>query len=125
MTFQDPEVIVGYHAHVYYRNDLERAQAAELRAAADDRFEVQLGRWRDRPVGPHPAPMYQIAFAADLFARFVPFLMLNRRGLTILVHPETGDDVADHDIFPLWLGAKLDLDIDFLRRLVAEGGDSA
>ena len=33
-------------------------------------------------------------------------------------HPETGDDVADHDIYPLWLGEKLDLDIDMLREFV-------
>jgi len=40
--------------------------------------------------------------------------MLNRDGLTILVHPETGDDVPDHRDHALWLGAKLDLDISFL-----------
>ena len=30
------------------------------------------------------------------FPDIVPWLMLNRRGLTVFVHPETGDNLADH-----------------------------
>jgi hypothetical protein len=30
--------------------------------------------------------------------------MLNRRGLSILVHPITDDPVADHEVNPPWLG---------------------
>jgi len=59
--------------------------------------------------------MYQMAFDTETFPTMVPWLMLNRRGLSILVHPETGDGVADHDIHPLWLGERLSLDINFLR----------
>lgn len=110
----DSTVIAGYHAHVYYTDDGERARAARLREALDAQFPVVLGRWRDEPVGPHPRPMYQVAFDAGQFAAIVPWLMLNRDGLTILVHPRTGDDVADHRDYPLWLGAALDLDISFL-----------
>lgn len=113
----DIGVIKGYHAHVYYPDADARARAATLREAIAEAFEVTLGRWRDEPVGPHPLPMYQVAFKPELFAKIVPWLMLNRDGLTILVHPETGDDVADHDVNPLWLGDKLSLDIDFLRNL--------
>ncbi len=115
-----PEAIREFHAHVYYDAETRRA-AAELRAALGERFEVVLGRWRDEPVGPHPQAMYQIAFGPEMFAEFVPWLMLNRRGLTILVHPDTGQDVPDHEDFPLWLGEKLDLDIDKLRAIGTDG----
>ena len=40
--------------------------------------------------------MYQVAFSPEEFARFVPWLMLNRGGLDVLVHPQTGDAYADH-----------------------------
>lgn len=116
--------IHGYHAHIYYRNDAERAEAAVLRSRLGAEFEVRLGRWRDMPVGPHPLPMYQVAFQPELFAELVPWLMLNRRGLTVLVHPETGDDAADHDIHPLWLGETLRLDIDFLRGFAGTPGSA-
>jgi DOPA 4,5-dioxygenase len=43
--------------------------------------------------------------------------MLNREGLDILIHPETGDDVEDHTNHALWLGEKLELNIEFLRQV--------
>jgi DOPA 4,5-dioxygenase len=41
--------------------------------------------------------------------------MLHREELNILVHPETGDDVADHTLHSLWLGEKLELNVEVLR----------
>jgi len=114
MASRDSTEISGYHAHVYY-DAASRERAAWLREQLDARFEVVLGRWRDEPVGPHPQSMYQVAFAASEFERIVPWLMLNRQGLVILVHPETGDDYADHGEHALWLGEKLALDLEFLR----------
>jgi len=81
--------IRSYHAHVYYDPATTRGRAEALRQRIGERFAVQLGRWHDLPVGPHTAAMYQVAFAADLFASFVPWLMLNRAGLAVLVHPNT------------------------------------
>lgn len=115
MAVPAPGPIRGYHAHVYY-DWTSRAKAEALRGEIGVRFpEARLGRWHDAPVGPHPQAMYQVAFPPELFAALVPFLMVNRRGLTVFVHPETGDDVADHGAHALWLGPKLDLDFDALR----------
>jgi DOPA 4,5-dioxygenase len=60
--------------------------------------------------------MYQVAFAIEEFRRLVPWLMLNRDGLDVLVHPLTDDSVADHTQFALWLGTPLPLRIEVLRR---------
>ena len=60
------------------------------------KFAVQLGSWHDEPVGPHPKSMYQVVFSPDQFGQVAPWLMLNREGLDILVHPETDDSVAGH-----------------------------
>ncbi len=81
-----------------------------LREWVEARFPtVRMGRWHDVTVGPHTQAMYQIAFETALFPTLVPFLMLNRHGLTILVHPETGRPRDDHLIHALWLGAVLEL----------------
>lgn len=106
--------ITGYHAHVYY-DAATKARAAQLRGAIEQRFAVALGRWHDAPVGPHPCGSYQIAFAPELFGALVPWLALNRQGLTVLVHPETGDALADHGDHAIWLGASRDLDLSALR----------
>src|SRR5579875_3339173 len=92
-----------------------REIAARLREALERGFHVIMGRWRDEPVGPHPQSMYQVKFGPDEFARVVPWLMLNRRGLNILVHPETGNAYQDHAENALWLGQKLSLRLDTLR----------
>jgi aromatic ring-cleaving dioxygenase len=106
--------ITGYHAHVYYEA-ATKAAAARLRAALEQRFAVKLGRWHDAPVGPHPCGSYQIAFPPELFGELVPWLALNRDGLTVFVHPETGDALADHSAHVLWLGESRDLDLGALR----------
>jgi DOPA 4,5-dioxygenase len=114
VTVQDIDSITGYHAHVYYDAG-SKAAAAELRDAIEARFDVRLGRWHDRPVGPHPSWSYQIAFAPALFAEIVPWLALNRGDLTIFLHPETGNVVPDHRDHALWLGDKAELNLDALK----------
>ncbi|HMN79259.1 MAG TPA: DOPA 4,5-dioxygenase family protein [Burkholderiaceae bacterium] len=99
--------IVSFHAHVYYDPAATRVVAERLRERISDLFVVQLGRWHDRPVGPHVQAMYQVAFAPPVFASFVPWLMLNRDGLTVLVHANTLEPYRDHTEHALWLGEKL------------------
>jgi DOPA 4,5-dioxygenase len=111
---QNTILIKDFHAHVYYDPDT-RDRAAQIRDALAAQFDVRLGRWHDQPVGPHPISMYQVVFLPQLFGEIVPWLMLHHQGLSILVHPTTGDDVVDHTDHALWLGEKLDLNIDSLR----------
>jgi aromatic ring-cleaving dioxygenase len=113
----DPAIIRDYHAHVYYDPAATRDRAERLRVRVAAAFpQATLGRWHDELVGPHPQPMFQIAFPRDMLAQLLPWLMLNRDGLTILLHPETGDDVADHSDHAAWLGAVLPLRLEVLRR---------
>jgi DOPA 4,5-dioxygenase len=112
----DPAKIADYHAHIYYEAKTRKV-AARLRTAIERSFTVEMGRWRDEPVGPHPRSMYQVKFAKTRFNRLVPWLMLNRRGLDILVHPNTGDTYEDHATHALWLGEKLKLRLAILRNL--------
>jgi DOPA 4,5-dioxygenase len=101
--------IRSYHAHVYYDPATSRAAAERLRQRIAERFSVQLGRWHDVPVGPHSAAMYQVAFATEVYAALLPWLMLNRDGLNILVHPNTLAPRDDHLRHALWLGEPLAL----------------
>lgn len=105
------DVITGYHAHVYFDAD-SKAKAQALRSAMEKEFaQAEFGRWFDQPVGPHPEGSFQIAFTPDLFDQIIPYLALNRDGLTIFAHPNTDDDLRDHRDGGIWMGAIRPLDL--------------
>jgi len=113
----DPAIIRDYHSHIYYDPATSRDRAARLRERVAAAFpEAIIGRWHDELVGPHLQSMYQIAFPRAMLASFLPWLMLNRDGLTILLHPGTGDAYADHTEHAAWLGGMLPLKLEVLRR---------
>lgn len=119
-AFADPTRIEGYHAHIYY-DPKTRETAERLRHGIAERFDARVGNWHDEPVGPHTVAMYQVAFAVSEFPNLVPWLMLNRDGLDVLVHPLSGDSLADHTRFAMWLGHALPLRLDVLRRVSGAG----
>ncbi|HEX2940863.1 MAG TPA: DOPA 4,5-dioxygenase family protein [Rhodopila sp.] len=112
----DPARIVDYHMHVYYDpgDPDSRARAAQLRSWVEQRFAVRMGRWHDVPVGPHPTAMYQILFSVEVFPTLVPFVMMNRQDLTILLHPESGRPRDDHTLNAVWMGSVLPLNTAIL-----------
>lgn len=111
---KDATEISKYHAHVYY--DAKTRQVAEHVRKGLEQFDAKLGSWHDEPVGPHTKGMYQVEFLRDEFAAIVPWLMLNREGLDVLVHPSTGDGYGDHMIRSLWLGTKLEINKKAFKR---------
>ena len=109
----DPARITDYHMHIYY-DPAQRESAAQLREWVETRFTVRMGRWHEVPVGPHPTAMYQIQFAVELFPTLVPFVMMNRMGLTVLLHPQSGRPRDDHTLNATWMGAVLALNTGML-----------
>lgn len=119
-AFTDPEMVGGYHAHIYYDPAKTKDLAARVRAGLGAAFpNATLGNWHDEAVGPHTVAMYQVAFSVEDFARLVPWLMLNRNGLDVLVHPLAGNAYDDHTVYAMWLGEKLPLRLDVLKRVSA------
>ena len=97
-----------YHAHVYYeQKTLEFASS--LCEKAGEQFGLKVGRVHQKPIGPHLKWSCQIIFAAKDFNEFIPWIDKHRNGLTILVHPLTGDDLKDHTDYAYWLGESVEL----------------
>lgn len=102
--------IKGYHAHVYFdANTIDQARALCEQAA--QLFPLKMGRVHERLVGPHPDWSCQLAFAPEQLGEVLPWLALNRKGLVVFVHPDTGDDLADHTDHAIWTGTVRPLDL--------------
>jgi aromatic ring-cleaving dioxygenase len=111
--------VKGYHAHVYYNAETKPA-AAKLRDAILQRFTVEPGAFSDELRGPHPVSQFNVIFEALEFQNLVPWLMLNRDGLDVLVHPLTESSYDDHSKNALWLGTPVPLKLDILRPKYSE-----
>ncbi len=106
--------VKGYHAHVYY-DASTKAKAARLRDALAGKFKVEAGTMSDEPRGPHPVSQFAVIFETPEFSDVVPWLMLNRDGLDVLVHPLTESSYNDHTTNAMWLGTPVPLKTATLR----------
>jgi DOPA 4,5-dioxygenase len=107
--------VSGYHAHVYF-NPATRPVAERLRDTIAGKFTVELGRFSDDPIGPHPISQFNVIFRAEEFQNIVPWLMLNREDLDVLVHPLTESSYDDHSKNALWLGTPVAVLLEKLSR---------
>lgn len=106
-------MISAFHAHVYF-DASTIGQAKRLCEQAGNLFSVKMGRVHDRPVGPHPMWSCQLAFEPAQFGEIIPWLAMNRDGLVVFTHPETGDAIKDHTEHAIWMGEVMPLDLSAL-----------
>ena len=95
--------VEGFHAHIYF-DETSVTQATRLCEEASKAFPVTVGRIHRMAVGPHPRWSCQLAFETDRFGDIVPWLSLNRDGLTVFIHALTGNDLKDHTDHAIWMG---------------------
>jgi len=108
-----------YHAHIYHEagqraaSDTLHAQLTELKDSGELADLLMVGKLRERPVGPHPLPQFEIHFLARALPQVVA--LIEASGLRALVHPLTQDDLADHTTLAYWIGGgPLDLDLSVM-----------
>ena len=106
--------ISGYHAHVYFDSS-SKARAETLCTAAAKAFPLAVGRMHDNPVVPHPRGSCQLTVSKEQFLDVVSWLVLNRKGLTVFTHAQTGNALKDHPQHVVWLGPSETLKLDQFR----------
>jgi len=108
----DPSIIRSWHAHVYF-DASSRDAAWTLRERIADALagRVEIGRFHEKPVGPHPMWSYQLAVSVEDFAFVIAWLALNRGAVDVFAHPNTGDELRDHRDGALWLGKSYALNL--------------
>lgn len=105
MSLLDPALIRDWHAHVYFdASSRDAAWALRETIARELAGHVEIGRFHERPVGPHPMWSYQLAFGPAGFTHVMGWLALNHGALDVFAHPNTGDGLRDHRDRSAWLG---------------------
>src|SRR6201999_3153855 len=86
MTFRDASAIASWHAHIYFdAASRDAAWAFREQIAAHWGDALQIGRFHERPVGPHPMWSYQLAFTQAQFGDVVGWLTLNHGSLDVFL----------------------------------------
>lgn len=107
----------AYHAHVYFSGKT-KVIARKLYDLTGEKFDLQIGRFIEKPIGPHTCCSYQIIFGIKDFDRIIQWLEENRGELTVLVHGLTGNDIKDHTDYTYWLGQEVELNLAFFNNIV-------
>ena len=122
------EPVMSWDCHFYFdASDDEQTRAAlALRRETIDLFpDLTVNRPYRKPVGPHPTSMFSCELHTPAqFARYLPWLCVRRRGLSVLVHPNTNNEYDDHTANCYWLGPPLQLKLDIFRSPTEKTGVS-
>lgn len=95
-----------FHFHLYFTAETrDSALAIRSRLVRTADFRYQLPPVRERPMGPHPIPIWSIWVDKANFTAAALWMMLNHAGHSVLVHPNIDDGYKDHTDRAMWLGA--------------------
>ncbi|RCK63720.1 putative 21 protein [Candida viswanathii] len=62
----------------------------------------------DRVIGPHSTQFWEAdVLRPEVFVKVLSWFQLHHGNLSVLIHPQTGDDYKDHGVHALWLGTPL------------------
>lgn len=107
-------VIHAFHAHIYYDESTYK-QASILCDEAGKKFDIAVGEKHKQAIGPHPKWSCQLAFKPEVFGDIIPWLALHRAGLTVFIHPDTGDVLKDHTEYTMWMGQMEKLNLEMFK----------
>lgn len=109
--FMDINQIQDYHIHIYY-DENSIGLAKTIGHEASIRFGLILGNFHEKKVGPHPRWSVQLLIPKIIFSEVLSWLALNRQGLTVFTHPNTGRSLEDHKDHAIWMGELLELNLN-------------
>ncbi|RIH72166.1 4,5-dioxygenase [Vibrio splendidus] len=104
----------GWHAHICFNDLTEQTAQRVINDIALEITDLRQGQLHRKLVGPHPCWSCQLYFKPHLLSDVVTWLTFNRKGLTILFHPISGNDLLDHKDRVFWMGDVKDLKLENL-----------
>jgi DOPA 4,5-dioxygenase len=114
------DTIEGYHIHIYHEDVMQGFSAHNLVTSLTTLFPQYIrGVYNVGKVGPHVETNTELDITKEGFAEVLQWLQVNSAGLSILVHPETGDDIQDHLHSSIWINKEMGYNEEFFEALKA------
>lgn len=114
-TNKNYKIMEIFHAHIYFtENEIELAKQVRDDLILAMPQLTYVGELIQKPVGPHPKPMFEIHIPAGDINKAALLIDKKRAGLSVLIHPVQHDELAAHTVFARWLGEGLPLDLNAL-----------
>ncbi|KAL8772970.1 MAG: hypothetical protein Q9209_001990 [Squamulea sp. 1 TL-2023] len=115
----------SFDVHVYFeKDDGDEVGLVEImRLAIKEEFpELAMYNIRDKAVGPHPLPMFEVdIFTPAQFGALIPWLTMNHGPLSVLIHPDTGNSRRDHSQNALWIGKRVESETGYIWKRRGDG----
>lgn len=108
------QTLRGWHAHIYFDQQTEEKAKKVIEQVRAEIEGINQGHMHRELVGPHSQWSCLLYFKPDLLGKMVEWLAFNRKGLNVLFHPITGNDLIDHRDRVFWLGDAQTLNLDNL-----------
>ncbi|KAK6197584.1 DOPA-like domain-containing protein [Scheffersomyces amazonensis] len=119
--------IKSYDIHTYWNNNNKeetefafnlREQVLKDFAKEIENGDIRIYKFWEKPIGPHPINMWELDFKSpEIFSVIVPYFQIHHGKLSVLIHPRsTQGAFRDHTANALWLGHKLRLDTELLKK---------
>lgn len=121
------EEIKEFHFHIYFNqnNDFpnsgwqdyaEKLYHKIQQLITAEFFQCRLGKFFDKPAGPHPMPMFEVWCPKESFSRLYSWFVVNRGDLSILIHPLSKEEFLDHTDRAVFMGQAVKLDPAIIRK---------
>ncbi|ODV78986.1 putative DOPA-dioxygenase [Suhomyces tanzawaensis NRRL Y-17324] len=116
LTYTYPVQYYDFHVYYYAHQAPSKKEAFDLldKLLTDFAHEGNSGSVivkrlpDDKVIGPHSTQFWEVdVLRPEVFVKLLSWFQLHHGNLSVLIHPQTGEDTADHTSRALWLGRQL------------------
>eukprot|EP01125_Pyxidicula_operculata_P016741 TRINITY_DN5790_c0_g1_i1.p1 TRINITY_DN5790_c0_g1~~TRINITY_DN5790_c0_g1_i1.p1 ORF type:complete len:178 (-),score=9.62 TRINITY_DN5790_c0_g1_i1:54-587(-) len=116
------DMVYFFHAHLYFNHEIPSDVEAvkNFRELIIDTFKdnkhIEVHTFVPFVAGPHPCGSFEVLFTRDSFTTFVIWMQSHRpkECISILIHPISRFQLADHTYYSIWIGQQLKLKTELL-----------
>ncbi|MCI5059461.1 MAG: DOPA 4,5-dioxygenase family protein [Alphaproteobacteria bacterium] len=111
--------IQEHHIHIYHEPETDSKetaqQVADKLSALFKGYVIKTSS--GEASGPHLKPNFLVHVQPEILGEVVSWLQFNHQGLSIAIHPKTGNGLTDHRDHSIWFGKQIGYSTEFMEKM--------